>query len=108
MHSILCRRQLRVSCESQKNTPASQLGDKLRSVRKSLIVQRKRLEDERANSFRSLTDALKKIVDDEIAFVKKLASTTSEMCSKSKEDEAAASADAAASKDSDLSSDEDA
>lgn len=64
----------RVQCNSNFNT--DRLRDRVKQARKTLLAERKRIESQRTDNFKSLCDSVKKLVNEEITFVKDVCLTT--------------------------------
>ena len=74
MQAIVARRScVRVRCSAEKKEcDMKKLNDQVQGFRKTLVAEKKKLEDMRSSNFRSLHGALKQMVDDEVQFVRSL------------------------------------
>lgn len=76
MQAVLSRRScVRVRCEdapAAKDHKCGDLGKQVQQVRKTLVAEKKRLEEMRSTNFKTLAGALKQMVDDEVAFMRSI------------------------------------
>lgn len=74
MQSVIGRRPLAVRCES------SSFRDQMQSFRKHLVTERRKLESRRLENFSSFSEAVRKMVDHEVEFVKHVADKCKSQC----------------------------
>ena len=66
----VCPSSAAVDDEASANSDAGERRDRMKHVRRILLAERKRLEDQRAESFRDISAALRKMAQDELSFIR--------------------------------------
>jgi len=81
MYTSIVRRST-VKVRNQTESNGGEFQEKFKGFRKRLVAERKRLETRRVENFRGLFDSVRKMVDDEVAFVKEVCNSSVEFSKK--------------------------